>query len=141
MTMLSKKHRRSSTVQGEGLTNEGRHNLLLLHEQVHDKRGIAESLHTYITRARLTACEVSVFSREISQLSNICPPPSLWSYSYSLPRGVYFEITVCTICHWQHVIGSIIMQYHAVCMHRQYLLKPHRLALYSHRYGILSNST
>ena len=45
--MLSMKHLRSSTVQEE-LTNEGRHHLLLLHKQVYVKRGIAESLHTYI---------------------------------------------------------------------------------------------
>ena len=32
-------------MQGEGLTNEGRHHLLLLCKQAHDKRGIAESLH------------------------------------------------------------------------------------------------
>ena len=29
------------------------HHLLLLHKQVHDKRGIAESQHAYIYRARL----------------------------------------------------------------------------------------
>ena len=56
--MLSKKHLRSSTVQEEGLTNEGRHHLLLLHKQECDKRGIEESLHAQVTRARLTACEV-----------------------------------------------------------------------------------
>ena len=40
--MLSKKHRRSST------------------ERVYDKRGIAESLHAYINKARLrTVCEVA----------------------------------------------------------------------------------
>ena len=45
----------------EGLTNEGRHHLLFLHKQVHDKRGIEEPLYAYITRAKLTACEVGVF--------------------------------------------------------------------------------
>ena len=70
----SKKHRRSSTVQEEGLTNEGRHHLLLLHKQALN-----------ITRARLTACEVSVFSREISQLSKICPPPFLRSHIVHCP--------------------------------------------------------
>ena len=29
----------------KGLTNEGRHHLLLLHKQAHDKSSIAESLH------------------------------------------------------------------------------------------------
>ena len=36
-------HQRSSTVQEEGLTNEGGHHLLLLHNQAHDKRDIEES--------------------------------------------------------------------------------------------------
>ena len=62
VVMLSKKQRRSSTVQEEGLTNGGRHHLLL-HKEAHDKRGIVESLHVRITRARL--CEVGVVSREI----------------------------------------------------------------------------
>ena len=43
VVMLSKEQH---TVQEEGLVNEGRHRL---HKQVHDKRGIAESLHGYIT--------------------------------------------------------------------------------------------
>ena len=106
----------------ETILDEGRHHLLLLHKQTYDKRGIAESLHAYITRAWLTPCEVGVasfpglphfwffgfhsmeeyyhsieckpknknntgeaweretkvgvFSRDISQLLKICPPPS-----------------------------------------------------------------
>ena len=47
--MLGKKHQRISTVQEEGLTIEGRYLLLLLQ----NKRGIEESLHAYIKRARL----------------------------------------------------------------------------------------
>ena len=43
VVMLSKEQH---TVQEEGLANEGRHRL---HKQAHDKRGIAESLHGYIT--------------------------------------------------------------------------------------------
>ena len=43
--VLSKKHRRSSAVQGEGLTNEGRHYLLLLHKQTHDNRDIAACVY------------------------------------------------------------------------------------------------
>ena len=43
VVMLSKEQH---TVQEEALVNEGRHRL---HKQVHDKRGIAESLHGYIT--------------------------------------------------------------------------------------------
>ena len=46
-------------MQEDGLTNEGRHNILLLHKQAEDKRGIAESLISYI-RARLTACKVGI---------------------------------------------------------------------------------
>ena len=56
--------------------------------QAHDKRGIEESLHAQITRARLTACEVGVFSREISQLLKIRPPPSFRSHLSSSPMGV-----------------------------------------------------
>ena len=68
--------------------HEGRHApLLLLHKQVHDKRGIAESLHAQITRARLTACEVGVFSREISQLENMPTP--------------LFEEPLKFIAHWR----------------------------------------
>ena len=71
--MLSKKHRRSSTVQEDGVTNEGRHHLLfILHEQAHDKRGIAEPLHVYIN---IAASEVGVFSSEISQFLKIPHPP------------------------------------------------------------------
>jgi len=47
-----------------GLINEGRYHLLLLHKQVHDKRGFAESLHVYINSFRLSVCvrcEVGVF--------------------------------------------------------------------------------
>ena len=76
---------RSSTVQKEELTNAGRHNL---HKPTDEKRSIAESLHAYVTRARLTACELRVFLREISQLSKILPPPSLRRY---LSSWVYFR--------------------------------------------------
>ena len=51
-------------MQEEGLANEGRHHLLLLHKQVHDKRATAGSLHVYLNRARLNACEVGIFLRE-----------------------------------------------------------------------------
>ena len=37
VVMFNKKHRISSTVQEEKLTNDGRHHLLLLHNQVHHK--------------------------------------------------------------------------------------------------------
>ena len=55
--------------------------------------GIAESLHAYVSRARLTVCEVSVFSKEISQLSKILLPLLLLRRYFSL--WAYFrEITV-----------------------------------------------
>ena len=44
-----------------------------------------ESLHV---QARLTVCEVGVFSREISQLLQICPPPSFRTHLSSSPMGV-----------------------------------------------------
>ena len=72
--MSSKKHQRSSAVQEEGLRNEDRHHLLLLHEQVHDKRGIVESLQVYTNRARLTVYKVDVFSSEISHSQSIPTP-------------------------------------------------------------------
>ena len=85
---LRKKHRRSteealkkhwrSTEEAPKNHSESRHApLLLLHKQAHDKRGIAESVHAQITRARLTVCEVGAFSSEISQLSKIRPHPLL----------------------------------------------------------------
>ena len=49
--MSSKKHQKSGTVQEEGLTNEGRHHLLLLHKQAHH---IVGSLHVYVNRIGLT---------------------------------------------------------------------------------------
>ena len=82
--MLSKKHGTSSTLHKEGLTNKG------IHKQVHDKRGICFwPVHAYINRARLTVCEVGLFSRGISQLSKIPTPPSLRSHWSSLPMGVF----------------------------------------------------
>ena len=49
VAMLSKKHKRSSTVHEEGLRTEGSDPL---HKQAHDTRGIAEQTHAYIWRAR-----------------------------------------------------------------------------------------
>ena len=72
-------------MQEEGLTNEGRHHLLLLHKQAHDKSSIAELLHN---RARLTACEMGViFERNMTTLKNI-PTPSLRS---PLPMGIFVD--------------------------------------------------
>ena len=55
-------------------------------------KSFAESQHPYITRSGLTACqcvsEVGVFLREISQLSKICPSPSLFKF---ITHGHTFE--------------------------------------------------
>ena len=61
-------------LQEEGLTNEVRNHLLLLHKQAYDKKGIAELLHVYITRVRLTNCEVGILSIKMSQHLKIRPP-------------------------------------------------------------------
>ena len=60
---------------------------LLLCKQLDDKRSIVESQYTHIYRARLTACEVGVFSEEISQLLKIHLPPFLGGH---LSPWVYF---------------------------------------------------
>ena len=60
MLLLSTKHQRSSTVQVKGLTNEGRHRLLLLHKRMTKE---AELLHEYIMRAKLTVYEVGLLSQ------------------------------------------------------------------------------
>ena len=52
-----------------------------IHPQVHDKICIAETLHVYRNRAGPAMCEMSVFSREISQLSKMSLPHSLRSLS------------------------------------------------------------
>ena len=83
--MLSKKQQRNSTVQEEGLTNEGRHHL---HKQVDDKRGIAESLQANTNGARQTACEMwggHIFDR------NITTHPTLWVHR---PWAYFQEVTV-----------------------------------------------
>ena len=65
--LLSKKHRRTTgTVQKEALTNEGRHDLLLLHKQVHDKETLQNHCIHIVNNASLTMCEVGIFSWEVS---------------------------------------------------------------------------
>ena len=52
-------------------------------------------MHAYITRARLTACEVGVFLRKISQLLKIRPPPSnVELLEFIVQRHNFQEITV-----------------------------------------------
>ena len=89
-----KKYQRNSTVQEEGLTNEARHHFLLLCKQAHDKRNIAELLHPYLNRARLTTCEVGLFLKEISQPSKIRPPPSLRSSLPPMPWATMILVIV-----------------------------------------------
>ena len=72
-----------------GGTNKWRQTPLAVIKQVLEKRSIAEAMHAYINRARLTVCEVGVFSREISQLSEIRPPPSLRNHLSSSPMSVF----------------------------------------------------
>ena len=62
--VLSKKHQRSHTVQGEGLTNEGRPFCCYCVSKRMTKEALQN--HAYIVRARLIACEVGIFSRETS---------------------------------------------------------------------------
>ena len=57
-------------------------------------------LHAYITRARLTACEVGVFSRELSQLAKIHPPLTLWSYLIPRPWVCFRKIMVVATCKY-----------------------------------------
>ena len=75
--MLSKKDQRSTIEAAlceEVLTIAGGHNLLLLHQQAHDRKSIAESLYAYLNRSRLTVCEVFIFCRGISHLLKVRPP-------------------------------------------------------------------
>ena len=65
----------------------------IVYKQTHDKRRIAESLHACINRARLAACEASIFLREISQLSKISPSPSLRTHIHH-PWAYFREIMV-----------------------------------------------
>ena len=86
----AKKHQKSGTVQEEGLTNEGRHHLLLLHKQAHHTVG---SLSAYVNKAGLTACEMGA-----SQLLKIRPPPSLRSKLSSLSMGRNGEFAEACRC-------------------------------------------
>ena len=82
-----------------GLASEYRQHLLYLHKQAHAKRDIAESLHAYTNWARLTACEVGVFSREISWLLKRHPPSSFSNHLNLLPMGVFW-------CNYESIIQS-----------------------------------
>ena len=79
LVKLIKKHWRSSIVQEEGLTNKGRHHLLLLHKQAHDKRGIAELQHVYINRAKLIASwDGRIFEIQSLAVGIITPAPCFY---------------------------------------------------------------
>ena len=96
----------------EGLANEGRHHLLLsvLHKQTHDKRGIEESFDAYITRAKLIACEVGVFSGEISQLLKGLPPPALRSSLSSSPMGILSRDYCNTVQNTMRLQSCYVME-------------------------------
>ena len=105
--MSSKKHqRRSGTVQEEGLTNEGRSYLLLLHNQTHDKRNTVGSLHAYINRAM---CEVSKFLRKNSKL--------LFFFMLKIPRlpSSGYPIGPCLVL----IQGSLYCKQVTCCMKHQ----------------------
>ena len=70
MQLCKQKAKEGSTMQEEGLPNEGRHHLLLFYKQAHDKRGIAEPLHAYLDMARQT-----IFERNITTLKKYAHPP------------------------------------------------------------------
>ena len=52
---------------------------------------IYNSMNINAMDMELTASDVGVFSREISQLLKIRPPPSLRSHLSSLPMGVFLR--------------------------------------------------
>ena len=80
-------YQRSTAVQEEGLTND-------LHKQAHDKKHFRITKCVHKLGNRLTASEVGVFSREISQLLKMRPPP-LFEEPHTHRPWVYFrEITV-----------------------------------------------
>ena len=99
MGYVSQTHQGSSTLQEEGLTNEGRHDLLWFHKQVLDKRGITELQHANTNTTRLTAYEVGIYLKEISQLSKI-PPPPLNSSPVATLRNV---IHTCRAFHRSYI--------------------------------------
>ena len=91
--------------------------LLLLHKQVHDKRGIAESLHAQITRARLTACEVGLFQEKYHHYWKYTHPPLYRSHLSSLPMGLFWEIMVHAFIkhHHYHIHIMICRQCILLC--------------------------
>ena len=48
---------------------------LLLQKHAHDKKGISESVHAYINRARVITCGVGVSSRECHNSRKYTDPP------------------------------------------------------------------
>ena len=71
----------------EGLTNEGRHNLLLLHKQAHDKRGITESLHAQSVRW-------AYFQEKYHNSRKYTHPPLLGATEIYRPWEYFREITI-----------------------------------------------
>ena len=92
-----------------GGTNEGNHHaLLLLHKQVHDKKGIAELLHGLTTnRAKLAGIFI-----QISHLLKICPPPSLRRHLSSLPIGVFSrDYSTCALLAFDMYLNNLVTSY------------------------------
>ena len=74
-----------------------------LQKLTHDKRtNFEESQHVYVCNQGQTECEVGAFSREISQLSKIRPPPSLRSRLSSRLQYVAYS---CSKLTWQQEIS------------------------------------
>ena len=78
-----------------------------VYKQAHDKRGIEESLHVYTNWARLTVCEVGVFSEKYQnsqkyiQPSHVhCPRVYIWEIMVLLFQN-FFETTDST-SRWVH---------------------------------------
>ena len=70
-------------MQEEGLAIEGKHILLLLHKEVHDKKGITEPLQVYMNKAGLI----------ITTLVNM-PTPLFEEPLKFISHGHIFGITV-----------------------------------------------
>ena len=70
-----------------GRTNKDRHNLLLLHNQAHDKKALEN--HFMLTYLGLDCVWGGHILRKISQLSKVCLTSPLMSHLSSSPMGVF----------------------------------------------------
>ena len=92
-----------------GGTNKGNHHaLLLLHKQVHDKKGIAELLHGLTNRAKLRSW---YFHTNITSLENT-PTPSLRRHSSSLPVDVFSrDYSTCALLAFDMYLNNFVTSY------------------------------